>query len=350
MLPDIAFSTVLAIVVILLPGLTFRRFYYANQFAKEYTKGEWNERVIPVTLWGVIINSVIFLVVGYFSPASIQNILSDFGKLSTLTTSKDTFILWSAGYVASSTAIGAILGYISYKVIRGFRLDIHFPILRYSNQWHYHFYGELTTTQGKENTPKGKVLFPWLDVALRTNNENKPNKMVQGVLVNYSLEESTGNLEYLYLEKAHRYCEQNKDFKRIPGDLFVVPFNNVVDMNIRYERKSNDLKPHRQWYLYSFVIWTILGFLLAFTLPWLLVQEIKISTFFACISAALSHLTGISAFAPPQLSNSNKDKQNNRTLEKENKLSIMWMTRIILFVTALVFGWLTIWFLGYQIL
>jgi len=168
------------------------------------------------------------------------------------------------GYILFSIIVAGLLGFILHKFVRLFGIDIRIEAFRYSNQWHYIFQGEVPKS-------KKKVLFPWVDVTLTTQQEDGKQKMIQGVLKDYQINATTGDLEYLYLEKAERYSHTQKDFKRILSDVFVVPFGNVVDMNIRYKYKEK--KDYTNIYRKIIITAILASYLFYFSYPWLRATE-----------------------------------------------------------------------------
>ena len=272
MLPEVAVSSILLIVIVLFPGLIFRRFYYWAKFTKQFVKGEWSERIVTSIFWGIFSQTVTLLLTSYLLPMleggflgkGIIERLKNF-SLITMDIEKDRELLFFIlGYILFSIIVAGLLGFILHKFVRLFGIDIRIEAFRYSNQWHYIFQGEVPKS-------KKQVLFPWVDVTLVTQQEDGKQKMIQGVLKDYQINATTGDLEYLYLEKAERYSHTQKDFKRILSDVFVVPFGNVVDMNIRYKYKEK--KDYTNIYRGIIETAILASYLFYFSYPWLRATE-----------------------------------------------------------------------------
>ena len=241
MLPEVAVSSILLIVVVLFPGLIFRRFYYWSKFTKQFVKGEWSERIVTSIFWGIISQVITLLLISYI--LSILQIkllekdiiekIRDFSFATMDIEEARSLLFFILGYILFSILVAGLLGLFLYKFVRWFGIDIRIEAFRYSNQWHYIFQGEVPKS-------KKKVLFPWVDVTLITQQEDGKQKMIQGVLKDYQINATTGDLEYLYLEKAERYSHTQKDFKKILSDIFVIPSQNIVDLNIRYKYKNEE--------------------------------------------------------------------------------------------------------------
>jgi hypothetical protein len=273
MLPEVALSSILLIVVVLFPGLIFRRFYYWSKFTKQFVKGEWSERIVTSIFWGIFSQMITLLLISYILPIlQIKLLEKDIVEndiiekirtfsFATMDIEKDRILLFFIlGYILFSILVAGLLGLILYKFVRWFEIDIRIEAFRYSNQWHYIFQGEVPKS-------KKKVLFPWVDVTLTTQQEDGKQKMIQGVLKDYQINATTGDLEYLYLEQAQRYSHTQKDFKRILSDVFVVPFGNVVDMNIRYKYKEK--KDYTNIYRGIIITAILASYLFYFSYPWL---------------------------------------------------------------------------------
>ena len=193
--------------------------------------------------------------------------------------------------------------------------------MQYSNQWHYIF-------EGKTTGAEGKVLLKWVDLTLNPTHEEGKNKMIQGILFDYSINVSTGDLEYLYLKEAKRYSHSEAKFKEILSDVFVVPFGNVVDMNIRYKYKEK--KDYTKIYRGIIVTAILASFLFYFSFPWLRASAgtpiWKILLSYLPLSfplvGALSTFTNIFSLSE---------------MKKEEKWNVLWGTLIMILFSYL--GW-----------
>ena len=193
--------------------------------------------------------------------------------------------------------------------------------MQYSNQWHYIF-------EGKTTGAEGKVLLKWVDLTLNPTQEEGKNKMIQGILFDYSTNVSTGDLEYLYLKEAKRYSHSEAKFKEILSDVFVVPFGNVVDMNIRYKYKEK--KDYTNVYRGLIITVILVSFLFYFSFPWLRaspgtpIWKILLSylPLFLPLVGVLSTFATIFSLSE---------------MKKEEKRNALWGTLIMILFSAL--GW-----------
>ncbi|MGV4460796.1 hypothetical protein ACQ1Q5_04575 [Ornithobacterium rhinotracheale] len=277
-MPTLAFSSLLTIVLILFPGIVFRRFYYCGTFSKQFIKGEWAERIIISIFWGLIIQIFSILIFSYspwinrgdnvevpISQLFNEDKIQVFQILGFVIENRG-FLFLLVVYIFFSIFMSAMLGFLLHKIVRIFNLDIRFTSFRYSNYWHYYFKGEL------DKTKRGKVALTWVDVTLKSEISDK-KKLIQGTLYHYTTDSSNGDLEYLYLMKSKRYSENQKTFKDITGDFFVIPAKNIFDLNIRFKLKDESEKQRNKereskFYL-SFSLLAFISTLLFFILPWI---------------------------------------------------------------------------------
>jgi hypothetical protein len=267
MLPELALSSIFLIVVVLFPGLIFRRFYYSGKFTKQFLKGEWSERIVTSIFWGIFSQLITLLFISYipwvrtnFLNKETLEILENISKRNIQIEQDQTIFIFILLYIIFSNVIAGVLGWFLFELVCLLKIDVKISALQYSNQWHYIF-------EGKTTGAEGKVLLKWVDLTLNPTQEEGKNKMIQGILFDYSTNVSTGDLEYLYLKEAKRYSHSEAKFKEILSDVFVVPFGNVVDMNIRYKYKEK--KDYTNVYRGIIITVILVSFLFYFSFPWL---------------------------------------------------------------------------------
>ena len=76
MFPEFAFSSIFLIAIVLFPGLVFRRFFYSYKFTQQFNKGEWSERLVTSTFWGICAQLITLLILSYI-PWVEKNIFSN---------------------------------------------------------------------------------------------------------------------------------------------------------------------------------------------------------------------------------------------------------------------------------
>ncbi|MDT9499125.1 hypothetical protein [Capnocytophaga canimorsus] len=331
MLPEFALNSILAVVIVLFPGLVFRRFYYASQFAKQFTKGEWSERIVISLFWGVVAQLITLLCFSYFPwidfflEKGISNI--DIKNFLTHLSQNRWYIVFFLTYIFFSVGVAALMGYLGYKIIRLSKLDVRSSIWRYSNHWHYHFSGEFSSWNSKR-----KLLFTQIDLTIKAEDNGSKSKIVQGILADYTVNSSTGDLEYIFLEKSRKYSDTSKKFETIDG-VFVVDFKDVLDMNKTLVYLSNKNVLKNDWYSNLFTVFMPFGLVICFILPWrFAVQEVSFwRIIISYIPASVCYIALVALFLP---------KKGKSTRSKEIEI------RISLLILAMLFFLITKWILG----
>jgi hypothetical protein len=275
---------------VFVPGLLFLRFYFLGEFSKQF-----NTRIPIIRLGfyalipGLIIQSIGLLIYDYFIPdfkiIESLKILNELFNSSIINYSKSTkfFLkseLWIYVLYTVISCISAILSaLLFYYLVRKFRLDIKFKILRFKNQWFYIFSGDYTFFEKYQRASSNLVIdnpsihkdlmMVYADI-LVSNNGN--TKMYTGYVVDYDLDHNDINkLDKIYLKDVLKYKYKNTektdfDTVPIPGDLFIIDNSQVVNINLTFipsiiEIEKNETKKERNnnrlFVLFTFIYLTI---------------------------------------------------------------------------------------------
>lgn len=231
-------NSIVFIVSLIVPGVIFKRFYFQGQFTKQFGAGLFADRLITSIFWGIFVQIITFLFYSRifgFTYTSIKQVIDKaYIEISKNLLPDFTYVQLShiLGYLVFLLFMSGALGTFLHSLIRVFKIDVFFKVLRFSNEWNYYFKGEILSTSEFKGGKKGKVLSTNIDLLIEDGTEK--NKMVSGYLTQYTLSSKTGELETIYLTNAKRYSKSENKFKEIPGDCFIVPFNKVIDMNLIY--------------------------------------------------------------------------------------------------------------------
>jgi hypothetical protein len=266
----------LLIILVVIPGLLFKRFYFQGEFSKQFsTKDSVYKSVFYSIIPGVLIQLIGYLIyVGvrkhdftnndlicvfkelFGSSDNYSNITNEFVEKGI-----SNFIL----HEFNVYVLAILIGYISYLIVRTLKLDVKLKILRFKNQWYYVFSGEFKSFKKFE---KAKQLFNEkgrIESMLKPNSENQFKyfpvrvdvlvkedsevKLYTGYVIDYDLDyENINDLDKLYLYRTHRYREirdedkNNKQIKiignkaKIPikGDVFLLDAKNILNLNLTF--------------------------------------------------------------------------------------------------------------------
>ncbi|MBB5285032.1 hypothetical protein HNQ92_003180 [Rhabdobacter roseus] len=272
----ISVITTLFIVLLIVPGVFFKRFYFTGEFSKQFGVGLFADRLITSIFWGLIVQIITFLTFSRFFGFTLKEIklyiTNGYAKLAKneLPDDFDNYNLWMIlGYLFASIVIAALLGIVCHSIIRAFKIDTKFRVFRFSNHWNYYFRGDILSSGDFKKQRKGKVLSTYIDVVMDGGNQ-KP-KMFSGFLSQYTISARTGELEAIFLTDVKKYSESKQAFKEIPSDFLIIPYNKVIDLNIRYNTlKAEDNIKYKLLVKALFTTSFLLAFLYVLIFPWLL--------------------------------------------------------------------------------
>ncbi|KGO88078.1 hypothetical protein Q765_03205 [Flavobacterium rivuli WB 3.3-2 = DSM 21788] len=263
--------------VFLFPGILFRKFYYTGKFSNQFNHGNLLERFLWILFLSIVSlvlsGFIIYYATDYFSVEFIHNI--DFRTVSkifeSLATNKypDAFTnevqLTSIGAVVLLIWIlSAISGLFSYYFVTLFNLDHVFSALRFNNDWHYI---GIASKENGINRKWGDNFRTYLDVL---SSKKDKEELYRGRLKQFVLDKDN-KIEHIVIESPlkfisfdktpenqikidalHEACVSTPSFvvhkefidkivfkKEIEGKIFVLPYENVVNINITYLKISN---------------------------------------------------------------------------------------------------------------
>ncbi|WP_339753225.1 hypothetical protein [Algoriphagus aquimarinus] len=240
---SITIVTIVYIVILIVPGVFFKRFYFQGPFHRQFQSGLFADRFITSLFWGIVTQIMTFYIfintfdVEYSSVYELLTRTHEELRENKMPLIEKATLTNTLLYLLSSVLVAIFLGQMAFRFVRLIKLDLYTNVLRFSNKWHYYFSGEILKTKEfkKGGTKqKGEVIATLVDVLV--NYGDGDDRLFSGNLVQYTIN-STGNLETLYLAGARRYSNsrgENIPAKEIPGDCFVIPYQNVLNMNVQY--------------------------------------------------------------------------------------------------------------------
>ena len=244
---NISLGFFVVVVLILFPGLIFRRLYFYGEFSKEFKAGHNLITLLAIsTVPGLVILVLTFVTHSYlFIAIDIGEVIDKFKDLSSpdfrLTNSEDTPVNELLNYKAAPflgflylTSI--ILGSLSGRLIRISHLDTKFKLLRFKNYWFYLLNGqqfEFKKLRHLKESNKRHV-FTKADVLIDSNSKTH---LYSGIVVDYELSDNDcTSLNKIMLQNAERYSlkEDKRVPVEIPGNLLIVDCQNLKNINLTY--------------------------------------------------------------------------------------------------------------------
>lgn len=251
---NIALAT-LTLLVILYPGFLFRRFYFTEEFSKEYFKQSVTDLIFSSIVPGFLIHffGYLFFLQGrteidVFTIGTLLSGTSDPVKVTQAFKAVYEKALTIISYFIGVSIIGMIAGLLAKLIVRNFKLDRKFKLFRFQNEWHYIFSGEILDfpkVPGKAED----VDFSYIDVLVKTN---EGTVIYSGLLADYILTKD-GGIDRIYLTEVKRRSLKddliyNPDddanntatappdnrYYYLPGQFFIIPYNQIINLHITY--------------------------------------------------------------------------------------------------------------------
>lgn len=256
------------IVILIVPGIIFKRFYFQGAFSKQFNSGLFADRIITSLFWGILVQ-----IISLLSYSRIINIKYSEFKTRALVLYKDVLgnnlpnlslsqLVNILLYSMYSVCLAAALGLFFYKLVRALKLDLRSPAFRFLNHWHYYFRGEILQTKEFNGNSIGKVISTEVDVM--TKDDDGKSNLFSGLLTQYTLNQKH-ELEALYLTGCTRFSQSLGATKVIPGDIFIIPYATVQNLNIRY---NFQIKQKKEWFKYIVMGFSGLVLLFSLSYPW----------------------------------------------------------------------------------
>lgn len=266
MAPGITLFTIAYIIILILPGVLFKRYYYYGRFAKQYSAGLFADRLLTTLLWGIIIQ--VFCTIAYCAllGVSFDSMIKKLGDLyHMMVNNRFPPISWTdfrlvLGYVGGTLLIAIFSGFALRFFVRKLKLDLRAQNFRLTDHWYYLFSGEMYAFEYRGRKTNIEVLEKIVDVLVKEH-DGRYN-MYSGLFHYYECN-SAGELETICLKNVQK-CSTNspeligeeveksdeidgsdsKKWHDVPGHHFVLPYSNVLNLNIEYIVAARTKSPH----------------------------------------------------------------------------------------------------------
>lgn len=238
---DIALKTLILIVFILIPGFLFRRTYYQGGFSKQFDSKSWSHSIFYSVLFGLLLNVLtIFIFHNYYTQISFGGCKIFYDEITddTIPVIKYTNFITVLKYLLGLYGASFFVAYAFFEVVRSFRLDRFFEVLRFTNHWHYYFKGEIKDFK-EFSLSKGKCSIVNVDVLVKRDKDTDDN-LYTGLLSSYSICNTTGSLEAIYLTETKKLERLTGTYKDINSTVFIIPNSNILNINLNYTFSDED--------------------------------------------------------------------------------------------------------------
>lgn len=269
--------SVFYIILIIIPGIVFKRFFYQNNPLKQSGVGNFADRILTSIFCGLIIQlfATIFFtfIINHFWELNfdecfkrLNNIHKSLVKneLPEISYRQLGFIILE---ISISNFLAIILGFGLFKIIRIFKFDVKYQVLRFDSEWKYLFRDE--TQIFEFDSLKKFREFSSSQVDVLVKDQSGGTYLYSGYLHDFNVDKD-GQLKNIVLNDAIRYSRKSGETetskKDVPGHLMIIPFTNILNMNITYIYKIKTSKNR----IFESIIYLFLIIVLLFILisPW----------------------------------------------------------------------------------
>lgn len=269
--------TLAYIIFLIIPGVVFKRFFYQDNPQKSSGVGNFADRAISSLFVGFFIQTISILL---FSLALYQIYGYDFAdyyaravriheklvndSLPTISPRQLSFILVELGL---SLVLAGLFGLLGFNIIRKFKLDVMFPVLRFHSHWKYVFRDDRRIFD--TDTINRYRVYDSAQVDVLVKESTGGSHLYSGMLYDYKVNKD-GELAYVSLMESVRFSKKEtagpSSKKNVPGHLIVLPYSNVLNMNITYFYRAKESKSQLIEALSVVIIMLLLFSVLV--LPW----------------------------------------------------------------------------------
>lgn len=300
---NIAFNTIIYIMVFLFPGVLFRRAFFSGKFNKHFDSGNVFERLLWALLCSLISISLfsgLLLVIDHFTKGSVENFInigycdiidnfrSIYGNVFPNIFDTPNSVIRIAELLFALYLFSALSGKLLHQIVFTLGLEKRFSLFKFQNAWDY-----LTNSNRQNNVSHklGDIYYTKVDIKT-TNDElftgklhdivlDKDGKIdaiaIQDTYKFYQLNTSVDDAKIAHIEKLISEKDPNviphsvtsTDYiyrKRIKGNIFTIFNDNINNISITYVKVSHIYERFRK-YLRYFVS-TILALTVIFAITY----------------------------------------------------------------------------------
>lgn len=242
---NIALSTIVYISIFLFPGILFRKFLFIGVDNKQFYTGHLFERFLWTIFFSFIVlfvSYLIFTISKSFFPLT-EAISYDTIKEAFTTLSRNDFPLEEEFDDQYKNLIvllffiyllSAALGYFT-RVISSIGVIKSTGIFRRHNYWEDLIKG---FRHNKSQKISDRLTYGYTKADVLIKLTDIETKLYSGIVKDYFICSDNNNLQEIVLVKTNRYS--NKKPTTIPGDNFIIPSANILNMNFTYVYEKKD--------------------------------------------------------------------------------------------------------------
>jgi len=229
----------IVILIILLPGISFRKGYFSEEFSNQYTIRDFfslfvNTLFPSLTIYLIALPVIYFLYGGYYYDfKTLLGVLSSNDRLVEQSIEQiDKFKFEIISFQAVINLISFGIGLRARDVVLHYSTDAKNKFFRYKNIWHYLLTGKFilfkrSQIELKKDTIKD-IDITYIDAIVQVG---ETIFTYTGVLVDYELSDD-GNLNLIYIKDSLRKPIDELEYKEINGHTLVLKYENIINLNL----------------------------------------------------------------------------------------------------------------------
>ena len=235
-----ALDSLILFIAIIIPGITFRRFYFQGEFTKQFNSKSLTHGLVASILPGIILQVIIVYIYksqDYLSSGNLISTYNSFKGNSIPNNLFDEVVFFDITvYLFILLGLSVLLANLSYRFIRISKADRWSTLMRFNNSWNYYFTGEVKDFSEYRSVIKGKILEVRADILVRVDNEVP--RLYAGIIKQHTLQKDTLELKNVYLSNVSVYKktkdEERRKPIRVPGDIMIFSAADIININLRY--------------------------------------------------------------------------------------------------------------------
>lgn len=235
----------LIIIILLLPGISFRKGYFSEEFSNQYTIKDFFQLFVNTFIPSIILYLIalpIILLIGYkYNLATLIGLISSNDKL--FIQSVDIVSEFQNEILLFQIIINSTSFFIGYKLKNYFiqnSLDSKIEFFRYKNIWHYVLSAKFINFERSQislnNNTVEDVDITYVD-ALVTVGEKV--FIYNGMLVDYQLAPE-GHLDFLVIKDVQRKQIDKRRYKDVNGHVIILKYENIINLNLTFIEAEED--------------------------------------------------------------------------------------------------------------
>lgn len=240
----------LILLLLIFPGILFRYAYLSGPYSRKNFQSSLSDEVVLSLIPSFLIQTIAYTLIEHVLKINIDVslLIRLVSQLSLITSSEFELIENSILFFTFYSIVTCLFGFLSGKLFRNlaakYNWDIKYHSLRFNNEWYYLLTGRILDFPNNTGDSQ-KIDMVRVDVLC----ESQGSPIIySGILREFYLSKNDG-LDRIHLANVYRRKltddspqeptaplekEFDERYYKMPGDLFVIPYHQIKNINISY--------------------------------------------------------------------------------------------------------------------